>query len=70
MWNPLEIESCQDEHFSHSQTKKIIDPDHPMMTSFQNALNQHLLKQKDNLKQELFDIVSLFTTEYNYRLIH
>jgi hypothetical protein len=36
------------------KTQKIIDHDNPKMTSFQNALKQHLVKQKDDLQQTLF----------------
>lgn len=38
----------------------VLEPNNPVMERFQNTLKQHLLKQRDNIKQELLMLVSLF----------
>lgn len=37
----------------------VLEPNNPVMERFQNTLKQHLLKQRDNIKQELLTLVSL-----------
>lgn len=36
----------------------VLEPNNPVMVRFQNTLKQHLLKQKDKIKQELLTLVS------------
>lgn len=36
----------------------VLEPNNPVMVRFQNTLKQHLLKQKDKIKQELQTLVS------------
>lgn len=38
----------------------VLEPNNPVMARFQNTLKQHLLKQRDNIKEEVLKIVSLF----------
>lgn len=38
----------------------VLEPNNAVMVKFQNTLKQHLLKQKDNIKQEVLTLVSLF----------
>lgn len=38
----------------------MIKLDNPIMARFQNSMKQHLLKQKDIIKQELIKLVCLF----------
>lgn len=38
----------------------VLEPNNPVMVRFQNSLKQHLLKQKDSIKQELLSLVSIF----------
>lgn len=39
----------------------VFEPNSPVMERFQNTLKQHLLKQRDAIKNELLSIVSVFT---------
>lgn len=39
----------------------VFEPNSPIMERFQNTLKQHLLKQRDTIKNELLLIVSVFT---------
>lgn len=39
----------------------VLEPNNPVMVRFQNTLKQHLLKQRDSIKQELLTLVSLIT---------
>lgn len=41
-----------------------LEPNNPILTRFQSTLKQHLLKQKNQLKQELLILVSSFHYEY------
>lgn len=36
----------------------VLEPNNPIMMRFQNTLKKHLLKQRDNIKQELITLVS------------
>lgn len=47
----------------------VLEPNNPVMVRFQNTLKQHLLKQKDSIKQELLSLVSLSTYEFFLRII-
>lgn len=44
----------------------VLEPNNPVMERFQNALKQHLLKQRDNIKQELLTLVSIVYSLVNY----
>lgn len=49
----------------------VLEPNNPVMMRFQNTLKQHLLKQRDNIKQEVLTLVSLFKCLLNkYYDIH
>jgi hypothetical protein len=37
----------------------VLEPNNPVMVRFQNTLKQHLLKQRDNIQEEVLKIVSL-----------
>lgn len=43
----------------------VLKPNNPVMIRFQNALKHHLLKQKENIKEELLTLVSLFFHFFN-----
>lgn len=38
----------------------VLEPNNPVMVRFQITLKQHLLKQRDSIKQELLTLVSLY----------
>jgi len=38
----------------------VLEPNNPVMVRFQKTLKLHLLKQRDNIKQELQTLVSIF----------
>lgn len=42
----------------------VLEPNNPVMVRFQNTLKQHLLKQKDSIKQELLSLVSIFNYKF------
>lgn len=44
----------------------VLEPNNPVMVRFQNTLKQHLLKQKDSIKQELLSLVSIFNYTFWY----
>lgn len=43
----------------------VLEPNNPIMIRFQNTLKQYLLKQRNDIKQELVTLVSEFTNNYN-----
>lgn len=38
----------------------VLEPNNPVMVRFQITLKQHLLKQRDSIKQELLTLVSIY----------
>lgn len=38
----------------------VLEPNNPVMVRFQKTLKLHLFKQRDNIKQEILKIVSVF----------
>lgn len=36
----------------------LFEPDNPLMDKFQNALKQHLLKQREHIRNELLTLVN------------
>ncbi|XP_025411772.1 uncharacterized protein LOC112684452 [Sipha flava] len=60
------VETCQHDT---DKTKKIINPDDSKMTIFQNALKQHLVKQKYDLKQELFEMEQRIESKKNQKVL-
>jgi len=42
----------------------LFEPDNPLMDKFQNTLQQHLLKQRDSIRNELLAFVSLSSRTY------
>lgn len=47
----------------------VLEPNNPVMVRFQNTLKQHLLKQKDSIKQELLELVSLLNYKFYLKII-
>lgn len=47
----------------------VLEPNNPVMMRFQNALRQHLLKQRENVKEELLTLVSYTTILLNIIII-
>lgn len=44
----------------------VLEPSNPIMTRFQNTLKQYLLKQRNDINQELITLVGIFTKSNNY----